>query len=180
MTKEIELTQGKIALVDDDDFERLNQHKWHYFGLGYAARHGSKQKGSKEINYILMHREIMNFPEKTGVDHKNHNGIDNRKENLRICGQDKNLMNTRIRSDNKSGFKGVSWNKEKNKWVVHIRINCKTIHVGYYSDKRKAAMAYNEAAKRYFGEFACINNIQEITEPPFHKSYDTKGNEIDA
>ena len=92
--KEIYLTQGKTAIVDDDDFDHLNQFKWFYHN-GYAVRHGCR-KGAKRDTQIRMHREILNNPQGI-VDHINGNRSDNRKSNLRISDKTRNMANSRIR-----------------------------------------------------------------------------------
>lgn len=155
--KEIQLTQGKVALVDDEDFERLNQKKWCAFKNGntfYAARifyGGEKQKT------ILMHREIMNTPQGVEVDHKDGDGLNNQKCNLRNCDHFQNSHNQSRQSNNKSGFKGVSKDKNTGKWAVNIKINNKQIHIGCFKDLKDAALAYDKAALKYHGDFARLN-----------------------
>lgn len=104
--KEIPLTKGKIALVDDTDYDWLIQWKWHAWtakGKWFAISQ------EKEGHKMKMHRLIMNAPDGLQVDHRNHNGLDNRRENLRICTNTENSRNRRIRRDNTTGFKGVHW-----------------------------------------------------------------------
>lgn len=96
------------------------------------------------------------------IDHKNGNTLDNRRENLRICTYSENNRNRKqISSNNKSGYKGVSWDKQKNKWRTCLNINKKQKHIGFFNDIIEAAKAYNEAAIKYFGEFAKLNKIKE-------------------
>lgn len=156
--KRIPLTQGKYAIVDDDDYEELKQYKWyphHAFNLCYAVRHTKCVKGERGLVY--MHRQILNAPKGVMVDHKNRKGLDNRKQNIRLCNNSKNQGNSKKQSNNTSGFKGVSWHKNKKMWIAHIRINGKLRHLGYFDDCVKAAKSYDEAAKDYFGKYALLN-----------------------
>lgn len=159
--KEIRLTHGKVALVDDEDFEYLNQFKWcvhrHSGKHPYAARHTPWCDGKRK--YILMHREIMNPPINMQVDHKNRDTLDNRRGNLRICTNRENSMNSARYINNACGFKGVILDKSCAKWRARITIGGKKIHLGMFGDLRKAALAYNNAAIKYFGKFARLNEI---------------------
>lgn len=158
--KEIQLTQGKVALVDDEDFEYLNQFKWcaqqegHTF---YAARQSPRI--NKKSKTIRMHRAIMNPPNNMHIDHKDHNGLNNCRSNLRICYQRENQINVNRRSDNTSGYKGVCWHNGAQKWASRIKVNGKDIHLGVFTDIKDAALAYNKAAVKFFGEFALLNEI---------------------
>lgn len=158
--KEIQLTQGKVALVDDEDFEYLNQWKWCACKISnrfYAIR--SYRLNSKKI-FIYMHRLITNNNDsKMHTDHKNNNPLDNRRENLRICTNSQNQMNTKVQINNTSGFKGVVWNKIAKKWVAQIKLNNKLKNLGRYINPIDAARAYNAAAIKYHGEFASLNKI---------------------
>jgi HNH endonuclease len=155
MTKEIKLTQGKVALVDDADFEWLNQWKWYVHGFWYAARMEAR-KGKRMV--VLMHRKITNAPFGMDVDHINGNGLDNRRENLRVCTHAENQRNTtRKRTTNKSGFKGVCWRMVSQKWSADITLNSKQIHIGLFSDIQEAVRAYDAKAIELFGEFAKTN-----------------------
>ena len=115
--KKITLTQGKEAIVDDDDYEMLMEYKWcaqkRITGIFYVARSTPKDSSGKQKILLLMHREITNAPKGMEVDHINGNPLDNRKENLRICTNQQNAMNRGKRSDNTSGYKGVSYKKKK-------------------------------------------------------------------
>jgi hypothetical protein len=95
------------------------------------------------------------------VDHINHNGLDNRRINLRIATARQNKQNTKIQKSNTSGYKGVT--KDRTKWRAMIRISGKRVHLGMFDDKRDAAIAYNRAAIKYHGDFACINDIPPYT-----------------
>jgi hypothetical protein len=155
--KEIKLTQGKVALVDDDDFEYLNQWKWcacKFTHTWYALR---VKKINGISNKIYMHGLIMNKNIKVKVDHFNHDGLDNQKKNLRICTHKQNCYNSRPKKGFK--YKGVSFLKDTNKWASYIKFNYKKISLGRYHTEIEAAKAYNEKAKELFGEFAYLNII---------------------
>lgn len=151
--KQIPLTQGKFALVDDEDFERINSHKWSLGNVGrnnlYAIR--SVYKNGKKEKTVYMHREVLELTSKKHVDHVNSNGLDNQKANLRECTHSENMRN-RIRH-NKSGFKGVF--QMGNRWKAMIRNR----YLGLFTTAIDAARAYNAAAKQLYGEFARLNEI---------------------
>jgi len=153
--KRIPLTQGKFALVDEEDYEWLNQWKW-YYNNGYAARDQWDPITKKQIK-IRMHRIIMNAKEGEEVDHINHNGIDNQKYNLRVCTVSQNMQNSKSNKNSSSQYKGVSYNPMTQKCQVQIMYNGKFIYLGYYKDEEEAARAYDKAAIELFGEFACLN-----------------------
>lgn len=159
MTKEIPLTRGYVALVDDDDYERLSQYKWYarksQSGKFYAARKSPSENGKQK--HIWMHREIMNTPSGMETDHINGLSVDDRKENLRVCTSSQNKMNRGKRSDNTSGYKGVSWDKSKKRWQSRIHVNKTTKHLGYFSTAEEAARAYDKAALEIHGEFSVLN-----------------------
>ena len=156
--KEIELTQGKMTLVDDEDFEELNRFKWHAHkeGTSFYALRFSYSPGGKRI-CIRMHREILKPPREMQCDHIDHNGLNNYRENLRICTSLQNHMNRQLNKNSTSGLKGVHWNKRCKKWQVRMQINNKRKSVGYFLNKEEAGKAYDGMAKKYFGEFAHLN-----------------------
>lgn len=154
--KQIMLTQDKIAIIDDDDFERLNHYKWHAWWSGY----GWYVKRSNKNHHInrestLIHREIMNAPKNVQVDHINGDGLDNRKENLRFVTNQQNAFNKKsAHKNNKLGIKGVCWNKERKKFEAQIMLNYKRIHLGRFNVLGDADSAYRKAEEKHFGEFA--------------------------
>lgn len=165
--KRIPLTQGKSALVNNKRYTKLVKNEWYaYFhhGTWYAVRN-SPQNHHKR-NTIWMHREILGLKVGDGKksDHKNHNGLDNRDCNLRICTNSENAQNMKPRKHS-SKYKGVHWHKgkiSKNKrgngfWTADICPNYKLIHLGVFKNEIKAAKAYDKKAKELFGEFACLN-----------------------
>ena len=147
MMKEILLTQGQTALVDDEDFEELNQFKWRVgwtptIKSFYAIR--DEKRGNKYTT-LRMHRQIMQFPLGLYVDHINHNTLDNRKENLRIVTARQNGQNRSGKTTSK--YPGVSWNKKSNKWIVWIRFNNKSLYLGMFTDEIDAFNAYKNFLK---------------------------------
>jgi len=155
---QIPLTQGKIAIVDDADYEWLIQYSWHVasnHNTWYARR--GIGRPNKHTQIIRMHREIMNPPPGMMVDHVNHDGLDNRRSNLRNVTTTQNRHNGRKQSRNTSGYKGVCWDKYNSKWHVRIGHNGKTTFLGLFDCKVEAAYAYDEAAKILHGEFAFLN-----------------------
>lgn len=153
--KEIELSQGKVALVDDEVFDYLNQFKWcavKYRNTFYAVRNfriDGKHKNK------FMHGEVMNGK---GIDHRDMNGLNNQKSNLRFCTKSENAMNMRKMENASSIYKGVHFFKQTGKWQAYITINRKRIHLGYFDSEIDAAKSYNEKAIELFCEFANLNN----------------------
>lgn len=154
--KRLKLTKGKYTLLDDEDFERASRYRWFCDYFGYAAR-DFKINGKRKR--VWLHRWLFDVPKGLFIDHKNRNPLDNRRSNLRICTNQQNVTNGGIPKNNTSGYKGVSFAKEKGRWRAYIKYNRKQIWLGYFDDPKKAARAYNQAARRYHGQFACLNPI---------------------
>jgi hypothetical protein len=162
--KEIQLTQGYVALVDDRDFSRVNQFKWSaqidrrkdgYIHTIYAKRNVTRKDGSQTVQYL--HRLILNITDpETKVDHKDHNGLNNQRYNLRKATHGQNQRNQRLYATSTSGFKGASWHKILEKWQGNI-FDGKCKCIGYFSSKIEAARAYDAAAVKAFGKWACTN-----------------------
>ncbi len=151
--RRIPLTQGKFALVDPDDYYALISHKWSASKWGrtfYAVRSQGKTQ-------IKMHRQITNAPPHLLVDHADHNGLNNTRQNLRLCTHAENAANQRPRKDGSSKFKGVCWNKRDKVWDVRLHYNGRNLYIGSSHSELDAAKAYDSAAKFYKGKFACVN-----------------------
>lgn len=165
--KKLELTKGKVALVDDEDFYWLSQFNWFAIQIGetwYAKR--SKKKGilRNAVSYeIYLHRVVMQLHDKTKVvDHMNHNGLDCQKSNLRICSKTENDWHSRGLLNSSSIYKGVSWSKNKDKWQVSLKCEKEKIFIGYFDNEIEAAKAYDTIAAKYFGEFAHLNFKEDL------------------
>ncbi len=157
--KKIPLSQGLFALVDDEDFEYLNQWKWQALrdhNTFYAVRN---EKINGKIVHFKMHRVIMKTLANQMVDHRDHNGLNNQKYDLRNCTNQQNQLNQIKKEGCTSKYKGVYFNKTINKWIAHIIINYKRTHIGYFDTEDEAALAYNKKAKELFGEFAVLNQV---------------------
>ena len=156
--KEITLTQRKIALVDDCDYEWLSQRNWAAFkdrNIWYAMTNIRDATG--HFRSITMHRLILGATKGMKVDHRDGNGLNNQRHNLRAATNHQNLCNRGAPSNNTSGFKGVSWHKRRNKWQANIGINYKKKYLGLFDSAIDAACAYDAAARELHGEFAKLN-----------------------
>jgi hypothetical protein len=155
--KLIPLTQGKFAKVSNKVFDDLNKFKWQYYssdrrnGVGYAVR-------SESGNLITMHSQIISIPPGFICDHIDRDGLNNTDENLRVCTVSQNAMNKAGNKNTKSGYKGVKfYEKRKSKYRACINVGEHEIGLGYYMTAEEAALAYDSAAKKHFGEFARTN-----------------------
>ncbi len=153
--KEIILINGGVTLVDDADYEALNQYRWakmkvkHRYYVKRSISCGHRGTGKT----ILMHREIMTPEVWQQVDHRDRDGLNNQRSNLRLCNQTQNNGNQRLRRDNTSGFRGVNWHKLMKKWTAEIRPAGKKKVLGYFDNPKDACVAYDIAAKQLYGEF---------------------------
>jgi len=153
----IPLTQGRFAKVDPEDYIWLSQFRWHCkTGTTsiYAVRTISENGKSKRI---YMHRIIADTPDSLVCDHINHNGLDNRRANLRNCTLKQNNANSRSAANSSSKYKGVSWCTAKGKWAAYIKKDEKQFFLGHFDDETKAALEYDKAAKKFQGEYANLN-----------------------
>ena len=156
--KEIQLTKGMVALVDDEDYEWLNQ--WTWFAVkehnNWYAATNMRENGSWQT--VRMHRLILGLKRGNNIksDHKNRNGLSNSRNNLRTCTNQQNIMNQRPQGGT-SKFKGVSRRKNTKKWFAQIGYQNQNIYIGYYDLEIEAAKAYDKKAKELYGEFAFLN-----------------------
>ena len=140
------------VMVDDEDFETLNQFYWQANSQFAVFR-------QTENGTVQIHRLIMNAPNDMEVDHIDGNRLNNQKSNLRLATSSQNKCNRGPRKDNTSGYKGVSWHKQLSKWTARIKSGKKYKHLGLFIKKVDAALAYNQAAQEIQKEFAFINKI---------------------
>jgi len=163
------LTKGYQAIIDDEDYSLVSKYKWHAVNVGgriYAQATIWKNNSNRKI---YMHRLITTAPEGKDVDHANHNTLDNRKINLRICTRSQNFFN-RLKGKSLSIYKGVSqigWTIDGHrftagKWRARIKIHRKEIYLGTFKTEEEAALAYDAAALKYFGNYACLNLPDKI------------------
>lgn len=161
MNKIIELTRGQSTLVSEEDFSLLNQYKWFakwdvHTNSFYAVRN----EGRIVRKTVFMHQAILNIPAGMVGDHKNGNTLDNRRENLRVCSRADNVINSKLRSNNTTGYRGVVRTRH-GKWCVKLVKNQKTLFQKNFDDLEVAARMYDEQAKLHFGEFARLNFPQK-------------------
>lgn len=158
--KTIRVSKGKyLTLVSDRDFRQLSKYSWHVIkergGTKYAA---TSIKVNGRYKRVLMHRMIMGEKLNFLIDHADGNGLNNTRENLRFCTYAQNNANSKVRSTNRVGFKGVKHIDNPTKpWLASIKHEGQQIYLGQYARVEDAARAYNEAAKKYYGEFARLN-----------------------
>jgi len=155
--KKITANKGLSILVDDKDFDKVSDRHWCCFparGTYYAMAQNRK---SGVRTHVLMHRLILTAPRNLLIDHINGNGLDNRRENLRLCTNSQNCQNARMRKHNKSGYRGVHWNERDKGFYARIGVNGKRIWIGFFKAAEDAAKAYDKAAIKYHGDFARLN-----------------------
>lgn len=151
--KRIPLTKGKFALIDDEDFSSISRWNWSITSTRYYL-YAHRRDGRR---LVKMHRFILSAPTNKVVDHINGNGLDNRKINLRLCSPAENARNQRKHKNNVSGFRGVSWCKREKKWVAYVAKDGVKKFVGYFKNKKLAALARDQKATSLHGEFAKLN-----------------------
>jgi hypothetical protein len=162
------------AMVDDEDYDKVNSRRWNLNRKGYAYTHPRKD------GVMMMHRLIMDCPKGMVVDHRNHNTLDNRKENLRICTKKENVRNSRGKKLSSSKFKGVTFvnsgSPNRKRWQAHISCDGVKETIGWFNTELAAALARNKRESELFGEFACLNELpcseKEIIE--IEQSFNTK------
>lgn len=156
-SKIIPLTQGKFAVVDEDDFAELSRYNWHLSGSRnkpYAIRKARINDPHANAQKVYMHKQILNTFEE--VDHKDRDSLNNTKENLRLASRSQNARNRTSRKNSSSRYLGVCRHKAGG-WLVQAKNQGVTIYLGYYADEEEAARAYDKYVVKNFGEFANPN-----------------------
>lgn len=168
MTQTIELTLGYCAIIDDADFELVSKFKWHVVCVRHhryahtnVRTDERRPNGKYKYKMMKLHRLIMNAKDGQLVDHKNSDGLDCRRSNMRLCTSRLNNFNKSAECNSSSEYKGVSWQESRCKWIAAIRVDGKSITIGRFIKEIDAAQAYNSAAKTFFGEFAWLNNLPQ-------------------
>jgi len=156
--KEIQLSQGQVAIVDDDDYPEVSKYKWCAMKMRYSYYAGRTIKQDGKQHTIYLHRELLPPPDGMVVDHINRDGLDCRRSNMRIATHEENMRNGRLPKNNTSGYMGVTRsNSGRLPWKAQISAQGRNRYIGIYATREEAAIAYDDAAKRYHGEFASTN-----------------------
>lgn len=155
--KIIPLSQGLVAQVSDEDYDRLIQLNWYALEARHGFRAATHINGENKHTY--MHQFILDVSSLQRIDHIDGNGLNNQRENLRLCSNSQNIANSGPRSNNTSGYKGVYFCKCTNKWRAEIKVDGRKKCLGRYTTPEQAAEAYNKGAIQYFGEFGYQNKI---------------------
>ncbi len=152
--RKIALTQNKYALIDNEDYEFISLFKWHASCIGKTFYAQARISGK----IVYMHRLLLGLTadDKKCVDHINHNGLDNRRTNIRVCTRQQNQQYRKIQSNCGSGLKGAYRCTKSKTWMSRICVHGKDIYLGTFKTKYAAHNAYKKAAKEYFGEFCCV------------------------
>lgn len=149
------------VLIDDADWEEVKKYKWHIGKQpkrkAVYARRNIYLEGKRTPVEIALHTQLTGYKM---TDHVNGNGLDCRRRNMREATVSQNRHNIGMRKNNTSGYKGVCFEKESQKWVARIQVNNKNKTIGRYTDITQAALAYNKAAKKYHGKFARLNKMK--------------------
>ena len=156
MAIEIPLTQGKVAIIDEADWPLVSGFGWYAVkdrNIWYAQANTSRKEGPRRT--VRMHRLLLGLTDqKIKIDHRDGNGLNNRRANLRTCTHTQNLRNRGAQANNKCGFKGVSWHKQHGMWRAQIQVSGRQKHLGYFPTHEAAYAAYCAAAAELHGEFA--------------------------
>jgi hypothetical protein len=161
MTKTIELSQGQVTIVDNEDFEALSKLKWYAWWnedtQSFYAVRNTNPADELPPGRIYMHRIIVRAEANEQTDHRDHDTLNNQRLNLRRCTQSQNRANQRVKSNNTSGFKGVGLDKRRGLWRAYIGIHRRQFFLGYFKQAIDAARTYDAKARELFGEFAFTN-----------------------
>jgi hypothetical protein len=158
----VPLTRGQVAIVDLDDFTWVSQ--WNWSALWIPSKHGFYAVRSAVIEgkkrCLYLHRELLQCSPDEYTDHRDGNSLDCRRSNIRRCRPIDNTRNRGVQTVNTSGLKGVSFDRFRNKWKSRINVDGKEIFLGRFANSMDAAIAYNNAAREYYGDFAWLNQVQ--------------------
>ena len=158
--KSIPLTQGKVAIVDDLDYESVSKYKWSAIRRRHTWHAIRNIKSKTGWTRAYMHQQLLGFPARGGlqVDHKNGDGLDNRRDNLKACTRQQQRFSFRTKSPSASSkYRGVSWHSRGRRWEAQIMHCYQKRHLGLFASEESAARAYDAAARQYFQEFARLN-----------------------
>jgi hypothetical protein len=155
----VPLTCARFTIISECDEQKVSKQRWQFSpkkqGTGYAS--GSTTRGGRQST-LFLHRFILDAPPGLEVDHKNRNGLDNRRQNLRLATKKQNAQNRALNRNSVSGVHGVHWSKNERKWKSSINVDGTRVHLGYFKDIDDAVRAYDAAARLYYGEFANLNS----------------------
>lgn len=156
--KKIPLSQGQFALIDDEDFSIVSQHKWYAYKNRYTfyVRTNVLNKGIRGT--LLLHRLLLNAKNVEQIDHKDRNGLNNQRNNIRICSASENMINRIFK--NSTGFRGVFKIKKTGRFTGAIQVDKKRVTVGCYATAKEAALAYNNMARKIHGDCAILNSLE--------------------
>ena len=149
----VPLTRGYEAIIDAADVPLVDGFNWSARVQTCSVYAGRTDQSSPTRGTVRMHRFLMGEPKGFEVDHRDGNGLNNRRDNLRVATGQQNRQNTRTRCDNSSGFKGVAWHKNRGKWLAHIGVGGRRLHLGYFETPEDAHAAYCNASTRLHGDF---------------------------
>jgi hypothetical protein len=162
--KEIPLTKGFVALVDDDDYALVSGIKW-YATQSYAGKFYARGVIAGQPGMVYMHRLILGFRGSEDIDHINGNSLDNQRANLRVCTRSQNNQNQK-RKPSRTAFKGVFPGRAKNRWAAKITVSGRQFYLGMFDSQEEAARAYDKAALEHFGSCARLNFGKEGLDLP--------------